>query len=96
VIVESLLGFRIEGGDTLVLEPRLPADWPGFTLRYRHGNAFYTVSVEHADEEEDFHGDVDGEALEVEGGTARLRLHADVHSHAVALRVPRTTQPAES
>ena len=71
VIVESLLGFRIEGGDTLVLTPRIPASWPGFTLRYRHGNAVYTLTVEHADDET-LHGDVDGEALAADGGTVRL------------------------
>ncbi len=34
VALESLLGFRLEGGDTLVLAPCIPDDWPEFTLRY--------------------------------------------------------------
>ena len=28
VILETLLGFRLEGGTTLALQPRLPASWP--------------------------------------------------------------------
>jgi N,N'-diacetylchitobiose phosphorylase len=35
VALESVLGLRLEGGDTLVLRPCIPTAWPGFTLRYR-------------------------------------------------------------
>ncbi|MBW8311684.1 MAG: glycosyl transferase [Rhizobium sp.] len=35
LLVESLLGLGREG-DLLRLRPCLPADWPGYTLRYRH------------------------------------------------------------
>ncbi len=35
VAIESILGFSIEGGSTLRLQPRIPDDWPGFTLSYR-------------------------------------------------------------
>jgi cyclic beta-1,2-glucan synthetase len=34
VAVETLLGFGIEGGDTLCLRPRIPDAWPGFKLDY--------------------------------------------------------------
>ena len=37
LIVESLLGLRLEG-DKLRLAPCLPASWPGFKLRYRYGD----------------------------------------------------------
>ncbi|MNJ68875.1 hypothetical protein D3C77_651660 [compost metagenome] len=32
-------------GDTLSFQPCLPADWNGFTLRYRHGGTTYTVTA---------------------------------------------------
>lgn len=32
---ESILGITLVAGHTMVLRPCLPADWPGFTLRYR-------------------------------------------------------------
>ncbi|MGH8480153.1 MAG: GH36-type glycosyl hydrolase domain-containing protein, partial [Gammaproteobacteria bacterium] len=35
VALESILGFSVADGRTLVLERRIPASWPGFTLRYR-------------------------------------------------------------
>ena len=35
VAVESILGFELEGGDVIRLRPCIPAEWPGFTLRYR-------------------------------------------------------------
>jgi cellobiose phosphorylase len=42
--VESLLGLRREG-DKLHIAPCLPADWPGFKLRYRFGETDYRISV---------------------------------------------------
>ena len=42
--VESLLGLRLEG-DKLRLAPCLPADWPGFKLRYRYRDTIYRIAV---------------------------------------------------
>jgi cellobiose phosphorylase len=44
--VESLLGLRLEG-DKLRLTPCLPADWPGFKLRYRYRDTVYRIAVMH-------------------------------------------------
>jgi cellobiose phosphorylase len=44
LIVEALLGVRREGA-TLRIAPRLPAHWPGFTLRYRYGSTVYQIDV---------------------------------------------------
>jgi cellobiose phosphorylase len=44
LIVESLLGFRREG-NVLRFAPCLPAHWPGFKLRYRHGSTLYHIDV---------------------------------------------------
>jgi cyclic beta-1,2-glucan synthetase len=93
VIVESLLGFRIEGGDTLVLTPRIPAAWPGFTLRYRHGDAAYTITVEHADDDAPSLT-LDGERLAIEGASARIPLRADGRAHTVRLTLARASVPA--
>ena len=35
VALESMLGFKLDGGDRFLLEPRIPDDWPGFRLDYR-------------------------------------------------------------
>jgi len=44
LIVESLLGLQ-RCGDTLRIEPLLPADWPGVTLHYRFGSTPYRIEV---------------------------------------------------
>jgi cellobiose phosphorylase len=42
--LESLLGLRLEG-DKLHLAPCLPANWPGFKLRYRYRDTLYHIAV---------------------------------------------------
>jgi cyclic beta-1,2-glucan synthetase len=42
LIVESLLGLRLEG-ETLHIEPCLPADWDGFKLSYRYRETRYQI-----------------------------------------------------
>jgi len=45
LVVESLLGLAREG-DRLRFEPCLPANWAGFTLRYRFGSTLYEIAVQ--------------------------------------------------
>jgi cyclic beta-1,2-glucan synthetase len=42
--VETILGFT-KRGDTLVIEPRVPAAWPEFTIEYRYGPTTYVIVV---------------------------------------------------
>jgi cyclic beta-1,2-glucan synthetase len=42
--LEGILGFQ-KRGDTLFIEPRVPASWPGYTIEYRHGKSRYTIVV---------------------------------------------------
>ena len=89
VIVESLLGLRIEGGDTLVLTPRIPAAWPGYTLRYRHGDATYAITVEHG-EDSSSTLEVDGAARAIEGESVRVPLDTDGREHEIHLTLGRS------
>ena len=57
--VETLLGFRKQG-DRLRIDPRIPAAWQSFTIRYRHGSSSYQIVVENP------HG--------VEAGVAKVEL----------------------
>lgn len=51
LILESLLGLRVESG-VLRIEPLLPQDWNGFTLKYRRGKSRYHIQVRRAGHEE--------------------------------------------
>jgi cellobiose phosphorylase len=44
LIVESLLGLRLEG-ETLYVSPCLPADWAGFTVHYRHRDTLHHIVI---------------------------------------------------
>jgi cyclic beta-1,2-glucan synthetase len=46
--IEWQLGLRVRGS-RLMLNPCIPAAWPGFTATIRHGAARYEISVENPD-----------------------------------------------
>ncbi|MCC8189060.1 MAG: cyclic beta 1-2 glucan synthetase [Planctomycetes bacterium] len=46
-MIESVLGFSVEAGK-IRLRPHIPAAWPGFRLRYRHGDAHIEIVVNNA------------------------------------------------
>jgi cellobiose phosphorylase len=82
LIVESLLGLRREG-TLLHVAPRLPADWPGCTLRYRFGETCFPIVVTRAVAGEDGGLRVDGVA-QPDGA---IRLVDDRQPHQVELRL---------
>jgi cyclic beta-1,2-glucan synthetase len=43
--IEEILGLK-QRGDKLTLDPVIPAQWHGFALSYRYGNAVYEFKVE--------------------------------------------------
>jgi cellobiose phosphorylase len=71
VALEAILGLRL-AGDTLRVEPCVPAGWPGYEVTYRHRSVTYRIRVENA--AGTGHGvrsvTVDGQAAE--GGAVRL------------------------
>jgi cellobiose phosphorylase len=90
VVVESLLGVRIEGGDTLVVSPAIPRDWPGYRLELRPkgGPTRYDVRVESSGA-----GGLvaevrlDGRALPCGQDAARIPLSEDGRAHHVRIRL---------
>ena len=40
--IENILGLHKQG-DTLTLDPRVPSDWPAFTVKYKYGNSLYII-----------------------------------------------------
>jgi cellobiose phosphorylase len=45
LVVEALLGVTIENGH-LRIAPCIPAEWPGYTMRYRYRGTMYEITVE--------------------------------------------------
>jgi len=43
--VEWMLGFRLRGS-TLSIDPCIPRDWPGYSIRFRYHSALYDITVE--------------------------------------------------
>jgi cellobiose phosphorylase len=57
--LEEVLGFR-RRGDVLTIEPVIPAEWPGFRLRYRHGKTWYDIVVENGGQGGKWLAELDG------------------------------------
>jgi cellobiose phosphorylase len=86
VAVESVFGLRVENGDTLVLDPRVPDTWPGFAIEFRtpSGRTLYRIDVAIPGKAERASFlTVDGQALEVRDGIARWAMVDDGKEHEV-------------
>ncbi|MBW3636213.1 MAG: hypothetical protein KY445_07070 [Armatimonadetes bacterium] len=44
VWIEEVLGFK-KRGEKLLIDPAIPAEWPRFAMRYRHGGTWYDIEV---------------------------------------------------
>ncbi len=44
IALESILGFELRG-NTLTMNPCIPAEWDGFSIQYRHGSSQYSIEV---------------------------------------------------
>ncbi|WP_423824040.1 glucoamylase family protein [Salinisphaera sp. SPP-AMP-43] len=48
-VLEALLGLKLCHGETLRIEPCLPADWSGYAVELRRGQTNYAIVVEQID-----------------------------------------------
>ncbi len=85
LIVESLLGLT-RCGNSLRIEPVLPADWPGFTLHYWFGATLYHIEVRQ-NEEATRTLSLDGKLLT----DAMLGLLDDGIEHRILATCPKST-----
>ncbi len=80
--VESILGLRLEGGTHLRIQPCIPDAWPGFTATLRlPGGPVVRVQVENPEKRAARVVEAEGAGVEVEGGSARLRLAREGEQH---------------
>ncbi len=85
LIVESLLGLRVEHGERLRLEPVVPEDWDHFEMRYRHRDTLYRIRVRLVDSQAEPVLRIDG-VVSPDGSVA---LVDDRRSHEIELDWPR-------
>ena len=91
LIVESMLGLRLEASDGvvhLVIAPCLHAGWPGYSVEYRYRNTLYRIEVTQS---ADVEGRIEVE-VEVDGvaqAGARVALRDDSTAHEVSVRCRR-------
>jgi cyclic beta-1,2-glucan synthetase len=89
VAVESVLGLRVVNGDSLVLKPCVPDEWPSYRIDYAPPGmtSRYVIEVTNprACSEAVVSVMLDGKALPVSGGEARVPICADGAEHLVAV-----------
>jgi cellobiose phosphorylase len=89
VALESVLGFRLQGGDTLVLRPCLPDRWGEVRIKYRvPGEATrYDIRVRNREgrAERVVEAALDGASIPVEDGGARVPVSHDGRAHRVEI-----------
>lgn len=82
LITETLLGIRLEKGNTLYLTPLLPDDWDSFNVEYTYKSTMYKIAITRTVGK---HGIiVDGAELIGKG----ISLTDDGHVHQIDLSVP--------
>ena len=86
VALESVLGVELQHGDTLVVRPCIPDDWPGFTLTWRppgKENTVVEVVVRNPDacSAAVVHATLDGAETTVSDGAAHVPLPATAGTH---------------
>ncbi|WP_038167563.1 glycosyl transferase [Verrucomicrobium sp. BvORR106] len=78
VAVESILGLRVENGDTLVIKPCVPDDWTTYSVIWRdsRSDAVYEITIggEQGSGRKVVQASCDGTVCEVVEGIARIPL----------------------
>jgi cyclic beta-1,2-glucan synthetase len=96
--VESVLGLRTEGGNTLVLEPCVPDEWSGYTLEYRcpGSGTLYTIAISNPGHNAEcvVAATVDRSPVSVSGGVLRVPMAADGSEHQLVVTLGKRTTPA--
>jgi cyclic beta-1,2-glucan synthetase len=87
--IEEVLGLQVRAGQ-LWLDPVIPGSWPGFSLRYRYGEAVYAIEVENPAGVERGVAwvELDGQRL----SSGQIRLEQGLVKHQVRVRLG---EPAE-
>jgi cyclic beta-1,2-glucan synthetase len=87
VALESVLGFRLRGGDTIVVKPCVPDAWPGYRIEFRDpgSGTVYAIDVRNTrgSSSRVTSAFLDDEPAPVAGGAAEIPLRRDGSRHRV-------------
>jgi len=87
IAIESILGLRLQNGDSIRLRPSIPDEWPGFEIAFRPpgGDALVRIAVENpmGIAQRVAEATLDGAAIPVEEGAVRIPLPRDGKEHDV-------------
>ncbi|CAN5193216.1 glucoamylase family protein [soil metagenome] len=81
--LEGILGI-VREADTIVIRPRIPANWPGFEVKLRLGDSQIDIVVTRSDVAS-MTASIDGQSVGFSGDSLRLALRPGAHSVAIAL-----------
>jgi cyclic beta-1,2-glucan synthetase len=91
VALESVLGVTLEHGDTLVVQPCIPDDWPGFSLTWRPPGRDTIVELvvrnPNACGASVVRASLDGAEVGVRDGAARVTLPAAPGAHRLEIEL---------
>jgi len=99
VAVESLLGFDVQGGTFFTLAPRIPDEWPGFTLTHRElDGTCYEIRVTNPERHAGrvVRAVLDGQAIVLDGDAVRVPVVHDGRRHEVLVTLGVPQAAAES
>ena len=89
VAVESILGIRLEGGDSLIINPCISADWPTCRVNYRldDGKTQYEIEIRNPNGKQSgvTSIELDGNEQQVTDAYARVPLIRDGGKHQVVV-----------
>jgi cyclic beta-1,2-glucan synthetase len=89
VAIESILGLTMENGQTLILRPCVPDDWPEFRMTYRppESGACYEIAVQNPSGRAKavVAASLDDQVLAVVEGAARIPMTTDSRTHQVRI-----------
>lgn len=78
--IEGILGLQ-RHGDTVTIQPCIPADWPGFTATIQIAATRYTISIEHTSHRNAVSAAwLDGSRLELIDSDVRIQLDGKHHT----------------
>jgi cyclic beta-1,2-glucan synthetase len=83
--VEGILGLR-RAGDELVVDPRLPAAWPGFEATVTFGSTRYEIVVRNRADRTGWDAELNGAPHPAIDGALRVPLDGGRHQLMVSAR----------